>query len=153
MSHSTLLKSEIINYYRQNMEVQASSILKLKRQKIILALGRLVIAITGLAICWYFWPSPLAVIVALVVFSTIFILLVFRDSDKTSAIRQLEFLRRINQHETDALNHAMGAYDDGSSFSDSTHAYSNDLDLFGPGSLFQWMNRCHAEQSKKMLAD
>ncbi len=153
MSHPALLQSEIINYYRHNIEVQESSILKLKRHKTFLALGRLTIVGTGLGICWYFWPSSNIVMATIGVFSAIFILLVFRDSDKSAAIRQLEFLQRINQHEADALNHTMDGYEDGSSFSDATHAYSNDLDLFGPGSLFQWMNRCHAEQSKKLLAD
>jgi hypothetical protein len=153
MSHSVLLQSEIINHYRHNIQVQESSILKLKRHKTILSMARLIIAGTGMGVCWYFWPSFYIVFTALVAFSAIFIFLVFQDSDKTAAIRKLEFLRLVNKHETDAMLHELDGYDDGNSFSDPAHAYSQDLDLFGTGSLFQWMNRCHAEQSKKLLAD
>ncbi len=44
-------------------------------------------------------------------------------------------------------------YDDGRTFANPVHAYASDLDLFGPASLFQFISRCEADQSKKLLAD
>ena len=61
----------------------------------------------------------------------------------------------INRHEIAILSGELNTagFDNGDQFSDPVHPYSSDLDLFGPSSLFLYLNRCHAEQSKKLLAD
>ena len=50
------------------------------------------------------------------------------------------------------LHQSLQDYEDGHFFEDPMHAYAADLDLFGPHSVFQWLSRCHAEQSKLLLA-
>ena len=42
---------------------------------------------------------------------------------------------------------------DGTELRDSQHAWSNDLDLFGPGSLFQRMDCCRTLPGKRLLAE
>lgn len=42
--------------------------------------------------------------------------------------------------------------DDGAAFCDPDHAFAADLDLFGPGSLFQRLNGCHTEFGRRRLA-
>jgi hypothetical protein len=42
--------------------------------------------------------------------------------------------------------------DDGAQFQDPAHPFSGDLDLFGPGSLFQFMNVAHTSYGQAALA-
>jgi hypothetical protein len=43
--------------------------------------------------------------------------------------------------------------DSGSEFENQDHDYSFDLDVFGKGSIFQWINTCKTELGRKKLAD
>jgi hypothetical protein len=42
--------------------------------------------------------------------------------------------------------------DDGSEFIDAAHPHSSDLDVFGPGSLFQFLNVAHTRHGRRALA-
>jgi len=42
---------------------------------------------------------------------------------------------------------------DGSPYADNQHSWSQDLDLFGRGSLFQLLNECRTEPGRRRLAD
>jgi hypothetical protein len=83
----------------------------------------------------------------------IFIFLVFYDADQTTALKNHERLIRVNRHELDAIQQTLHGYDGGQSFAEADHAYAADMDLFGHASLFQYLSRCHADQSKRLLAD
>lgn len=69
--------------------------------------------------------------------------------------QQLNFnqqLVRINLNEINALNRDWHSFDDGTEFIDPHHDYSYDLDLFGAGSFFQFLNRTVTNRGKKQLA-
>lgn len=59
----------------------------------------------------------------------------------------------LNDLELKALDHDYKTFPDGSSFIDAHHAYSYDLDLFGPGSLYQYVNRCGTAIGENQLAN
>jgi len=143
---------EIVSYYQHHIGVHEAQIEKLKKSKKILSAARLISVILGLGICYYFWPEIRFSVSSVLLFSVIFIFLVFRDTDKTSALKERERQIRINRHEIDALQQNLSAYDEGHSFADPLHPYASDLDLFGPASLFQYLSRCHTDQSKILLA-
>lgn len=63
-----------------------------------------------------------------------------------------EQLVRINQNEIGALNRNLHPFDDGKEFIDPHHDYSYDLDMFGAGSFFQFLNRTVTNRGKKQLA-
>jgi hypothetical protein len=144
---------DIIKDYQHNIEVHEVIIGKLERRKKALAFIRLTTVLGGAGFVWYFWPAAGFVFSGIVLFSIIFIILVFVDADKSTAINHRKRLIRINQHELDAMQQNLHKYEDGQIFADPTHAYASDLDLFGPSSLYQYISRCHAEQSKKLLSD
>ncbi len=155
MSKHSRTREEILLVYKHNILQQAGFIKKLKKEKKIIAAARLVVAITGISVCWYFWPLAIPFVSSLIFFSAWMIFLVFRDADKTAEIRSRERLIRINEHEISSMTGELhlSDHDDGHIYADPLHAYASDLDLFGPSSLFQFLNRCHAEQSKTLLAD
>ena len=153
MSKTTNSQKDIIQNYLFKIEQIEAAIKKIKNSKRVLSITRLIVVLAGLFLSWYFWPSFSIVSIVIIFFSILFIYLVFRYADKTSAIENHERLIRVNRHELDAIQYNLQGYEDGSTFADANHAYSSDLDLFGPASIFQWLNRCHADQSKKLLAD
>jgi hypothetical protein len=153
MSQHSDTQKEILQVYRQNIERNIAVIQKLKKSKRLIALARLITVLGGVGISFYVWPITAFFFAAVILSIIIFIYLVFRDADKTAAIKNHERLIKVNCHELDAMQHNLYGYDGGQSFADAGHAYADDLDLFGPASLFQYLNRCHADQSKKHLAD
>jgi hypothetical protein len=152
MSPQSIRQKEILRIYQKKIEENTSVIGRLKKEKKILALGRLSSVITGFAVVWYFWPVARFVFPLIILFAILFVYLVFRDADKSETIKNCERLLRINRHELDSIGQNLEGYEDGRAFEDPAHAYASDLDLFGPSSIFQWLNRCHAEQSRKRLA-
>lgn len=58
----------------------------------------------------------------------------------------------INEQELAALDHDTSAFDEGKEFTDATHLYTFDLDVFGPHSLFQYINRTSTQPGKTRLA-
>jgi hypothetical protein len=145
--------SAVLSLYEANIQTAQEFIRKKKKIKGVLALCRLLTFLTGAGLFYYFWPSIGYAVISAVASLILLAVLVLRDAGKTDEIRNHERLIRINRHEADALQHQLGEYDDGRSFADPAHAYSSDLDLFGPASLFQFINRCEADRSKKLLAD
>ena len=153
MSQPSELQKDIFSLYQQNVRNHGFTIQQLKKIKRWIAVGRLATVLAGSFFIWFFWTSPAVVISGLILFSAFLIFLIFRDSDYSALIARLERLIKVNKHEMDAIQYTLKVYDSGSDFSDPAHNYSSDLDLFGESSLFQWLSRCHADQSRKMLSD
>ena len=65
----------------------------------------------------------------------------------------LETCIRVNRDELSALDDNYAPFDDGAEFIDPAHRYSFDLDLFGPHSLFQALNRTCTSFGKNRLAE
>jgi hypothetical protein len=150
---------DILKIYQQQISSHLSTIQQLRRKKRMISIGRLATVLTGLAFSIYLWPKTQVVVLTSIAFLIVLIALVFRDADASVAIKNLELLIKVNQHDIDAIEHVffgyennLSGYDSGGQFADPDHPYASDLDLFGQSSLFQWMNRCHADQSKKMLS-
>ena len=63
-----------------------------------------------------------------------------------------DVFRKVNIREINVLNDTYEDLDDGAEFIDEAHYYTHDLDVFGPSSIFQYLNRCFSHQGKKDLA-
>ncbi|MCD8081843.1 MAG: hypothetical protein LUF04_16045, partial [Bacteroides sp.] len=64
----------------------------------------------------------------------------------------LEKRQEVNDQELRALEHDYGSFENGKEFTDPTHLYTYDLDVFGEKSLFQYINRTVTEMGRKQLA-
>lgn len=58
----------------------------------------------------------------------------------------------VNRQELAALDQDSSAFDDGKEFADPAHPYTYDLDVFGPRSLFQYVNRTCTRLGREQLA-
>jgi hypothetical protein len=64
----------------------------------------------------------------------------------------LQNLIKLNQNEVQALSGDISVFKTGEEFIDPHHPYTHDLDIFGSGSLFQFLNRCNTLIGKKKFA-
>ena len=81
-----------------------------------------------------------------------FLWLVSRSLAIADRIAHLQQLITINQNELLALDHQFHPFGDGSRYPMAEHPYTGDLDIFGPGSIFQMINRTGTRQGEALLA-
>lgn len=91
-------------------------------------------------------------ILAPFVFFTLFLLMVkyFQRLALNKRFEQIKI--SINSNELRAIKHEFDQFDHGSEFIDPHHMNSYDLDVFGQGSLFQYLNRTATPAGKIKLA-
>jgi len=144
--------TELIAFYHQEKKRFEIKRDLLKRKINLVSLIRIGLFLFTL-IATYFTFENKALFVSLIIASLIgFVFLVLTYQNLTSEKELCEQLIRINTIEINALN---GEYLDlpkGSEFIDDHHFYSNDIDLFGKGSFFQYMNRTATGSGSETLA-
>ena len=87
-------------------------------------------------------------IISLVIF-LLFIRMYDRLQSKASFYKELA---KLNSNEINFLNGLPSVYPDGKEYTDPHHPYSYDLDLFGEGGLFSYLNRTNTAFGKEALA-
>ena len=81
-----------------------------------------------------------------------FIILVTKHQNLQNQKKIAEHLIKINTVEIEALNGKYQSLPTGTEFTDPNHYYSNDVDLFGKGSFFQYINRTATSSGRQLLA-
>ena len=64
---------------------------------------------------------------------------------------ELQRLQNINQNELKALDGKYDQFDSGVEFHDDDHHFAGDLDIFGVGSIFQYLNRTSTIIGKSLV--
>ncbi len=82
-----------------------------------------------------------------------FLLLGWLDANVKQKIRAAETRIDINKQEIGAIKGDFSVFDPGAEFYNENHPYTNDLDIFGKGSLFQCLNKSTTIFGKKRLAE
>jgi DNA mismatch repair ATPase MutS len=112
----------------------------------------LLFILTGVSVYYAVkFPGPLFVVVAIVLFAG-FLVAGWHDSRLKRGILRFQQLIAINDQEINSLNGDHSAFDPGNEFINQDHPYTHDLDIFGSGSLFQYVNRTSTIYGKDRLA-
>jgi hypothetical protein len=93
-----------------------------------------------------------SLIVSLVLGAAVFISLMKIHSRILIKIKLQEAIIKINQDEILALDGKYDFFENGTEFNDPAHPFSEDLDIFGEGSLFQFLNRTSTKTGREKLA-
>ncbi|OSY87055.1 DNA mismatch repair protein MutS [Tenacibaculum holothuriorum] len=83
---------------------------------------------------------------------TLFIFLVTLHQKLKGKRKIIETKKNINTIEIEVINGSYSELDTGKEFINPQHFFSNDIDLFGKGSFFQFINRTVTNDGKKSLA-
>lgn len=115
---------------------------------------RVAVFLAGAVTAYYLFKTANYVpgTVAILVFYTLFILVMRWHSRLDFKYQQFVLLRKINEEEIDRLQGRLQAFDGGAAFIDDHHPYTSDLDIFGQSSLFQLINRSVTSTGKLKLA-
>ncbi len=140
--------------YKQQAEILSEKLTVLKRKRSYLGWFRLVIVIAIiLVIYWLFFNSSFWVWLSVAAGIGVFLYVLSIDTNNNLNIAETERLLGINNEELAIMHGKYYDREDGLSFLPADHPYAGDIDLFGHASIYQYINRCTSEQSKKLLAD
>jgi len=92
------------------------------------------------------------VVLTIILGLVVFVALVVWHNKILKKKNAFEIKRDINQFELDALDYDYSNFEDGNEFVDESHKYTHDLDIFGPFSLFQFLNRSFSPQGRQSVA-
>ncbi|HEX2955207.1 MAG TPA: hypothetical protein VHO70_00140 [Chitinispirillaceae bacterium] len=142
------------NFYGACIADYSAQLKKVQNQINVVSNVRLVVAIAAIAGAVLTWR-----IAALLFFVTIisgagifFVLVIYHEQLYQRKKRLQHFLTALNRC-VNRLNCRWIEYPDtGEEFIDNEHPYSTDLDIFGRGSLFQWISSAHTFYGRKQLA-
>ncbi len=95
------------------------------------------------------WLTALMSLAAII----LFFILIKKNIQYEKRKNRILILKRITENELLALNHSFSHFENGSSFLNTDHFFTYDLDVFGEGSLFQFLNRTSTKSGRKKLAE
>jgi len=127
---------------------------KSKRSARIISIIRLIVFIVGVILIYLFSNAGLAGYLTFTIALAVFIFLVLVKIHSKVLYKQKiqKAFIKINEDELTALSGSFRHFENGKGFVDSKHPYSFDIDIFGEGSLFQFLNRTSTFIGKLKLA-
>ncbi|MBP2629599.1 MAG: mismatch repair protein MutS domain protein [Firmicutes bacterium] len=137
---------DISNYSKMEM--------KQKKRADMISNIRLIIIIIGVGLALWFWKDNQSFNSSLTILSTflIFSFFVKIHQNLIWQLKRISCLLDINRKNLDRIGVGWTNFsDDGKDFMNSKHPFANDLDIFGPKSLFQWINITNTFYGRKLL--
>jgi hypothetical protein len=144
---------DIKNNYISLKESNEALLAKLKKRSFLLSMLRLVVFLGGgILSAVAFSYSVTGGIATIIVTLSVFLVLLREFASCSGKISFIGNLVRINENELRALDGDFSVFDGGSEMIDPNHDFSYDTDLFGPDSLFQYLNRTITGPGRRLLA-
>lgn len=140
--------------YQEKRDFYFNLFQKTNKQIKLISLARLVDFILAFILVYIFARAGNTAGIISTIFITIVIFIyLVKYHSKLLLIRSLyESDIKLNENELKALDGNFEIFDSGKEFIDPAHPYSFDLDIFGDGSLFQFINRYASTVGKNKLA-
>ncbi|MGB7841789.1 MAG: DNA mismatch repair protein MutS, partial [Salinimicrobium sp.] len=140
------------DFYRTQIVKYKSELKKASQKLVFSSLLRLLVFLLMAFLVYYFFGNLSAIVAVLLVGITIFVFLVSRHSDLKYERDKYGELIKINEKELRVLERNFQNLPTGVEFDDPLHAFAQDIDLFGKGSFFQYLNRTTLLEGKRKLA-
>lgn len=141
-------------YYKQKHEAFQKELEKRRKRKTGLGLIRFGNIVLMIIIGYFVWNfSILLSFILIISLIVLFFWIVRKDLDNKARMDTLQvYLKAVNQ-ELLSLHGSYSQFPNGANWKPKDHRYAEDLDLFGPASLFQFLNRTNSEPGEKCLAN
>ncbi|MGO4912785.1 MutS-related protein [Leeuwenhoekiella sp. W20_SRS_FM14] len=138
--------------YTSFLETYTTQLNQIKSSLLVSSMIRLGLFLAGAAGIYFLWSNTQAVMGIVVVEIILFLVLVSRHSDLQYKRDFLLQLIQLNETELEVLNRNFHNLPDGENYKNPLHPFSLDIDLFGRGSFFQYMNRSSLKTGEQKLA-
>lgn len=140
-------------YYQRRLSIlekKSNGLKKIVRRLIIF---RLLTFLSIFPCIFYVIPNILWLGIALSILTiSLFLISIKAHIKHSNKLQHIQALVKINIEELKALKHDCAQFYPGDEFVNILHPYSYDMDLFGDGSLFQFINRTVTYSGRNLLA-
>ena len=141
-----------IDFYKKQIEIHQKAADKLSKQLLASSLLRLFVFLIICFLIYFFWGNTQVIISSIIGGIALFVFLVSRHSDLKYKSDKQKAIITLNQTEIYVMqSRRFQDLPDGSEFEVPNHEYAQDIDLFGRGSFFQYLNRTALYEGTKKL--
>src|SRR5690554_682276 len=140
-------------FYRLKIEHYSENLQRTKKKLAFSSSLRLLVFLAACAAIYFTFGNTKMVIAIVVATVILFIILVTKHSRLKYERDLTKSLISQNEVELEVLNRVFHHLPAGEKYKDPLHFYSQDIDLFGRGSFFQYANRTALESGSDFLAN
>jgi DNA mismatch repair ATPase MutS len=140
------------DFYKQQIKTHSKELQKLKKKLAVSSTIRLFVFLLACYGVYFFFGNTQVIIVVIVLTIVAFIYLVTKHSGLQYQRDLKKALIAQSETELEVLNRVFHHLPAGEKYKDPLHFYSQDIDLFGRGSFFQYLNRTALESGSDFLA-
>lgn len=141
-----------IRFYESQMQHYTLLVEKYKKRVNLFSLLRLLTALSFGLLAYLTYEHTQLLIVILLLGFAVFTFLLKRHGIEREQLNLNRELLKLNREEIECLNFNFANRSTGQEFDSPNHHFSNDIDLFGPNSFFQFLNRTGLNEGKTYLA-
>ncbi len=138
-------------YTQQSLQIE-EQLKTTKKQLQLFGLYRLLVFLAIMAAIYFFWGNTPVMGSSIFAGIVLFLWLIRRYANIKTKQRYFKALHAINMTELRVLSRDLSQQRTGSNYVHEEHDFNQDIDLFGAGSLFQYINRTALENGEKVLA-
>lgn len=140
------------SFYQSEIKKYSTALSTLKTQLFAYSMVRLCVFLAACVGVYLGYGNTKLVVAVVVIAIIAFLYLVTRHSALQHKRDKFKELIRINEIELRVLKRNFHDLPDGEPYKDPLHFYSQDVDLFGKGSFYQYINRTALKQGRDVLA-
>ena len=140
------------NYYTLQIAKHSEALQKIMRALAISSTVRLVVFVLACVAVYLFFGNTKTVVAVIAITIGAFVYLVTKHNSLQYKRDLKKAIIAQNKTELDVLQHQFHQLRSGEKYKDALHFYSQDIDLFGRGSFFQYLNRTALESGADLLA-
>ena len=137
---------DLTDFYNNQISNYKSQLSQVKKQLYASSMLRLVIFCTAVIGVYFSFGNPRLVWAIIAITIALFIFFVSRHSDLQYKRDRIKALLKINTTEIEVLERKFHHLPNGDEFKNPEHYFSQDIDLFGRGSFYQYANRTVLKQ-------
>lgn len=141
-----------LSFYQEAIQSHQGQLEKVSSQLLVSSVLRLVLFLLLVVLSYTFWDQTGLVVAFGLAGLGLFLALVSRHTDLQFKKKKEQALMTINQRELEVLDRRYEQLPHGAEFNDPSHFYCGDIDLFGKGSFYQYMNRTALPEGSAFLA-
>ncbi len=143
---------DVKNTYKKRITVFKNAKQKVQNKLLVFSLLRLIVFSTCVFFVYQFWGFPKEIGLVLLLGVIAFVLLIRVFSRAKYEKQKLEALIEINQLELKTSLSDFSFFPNGEQYKNDQHEFSQDIDLFGEKSFFQYVNRTQLAEGELCLA-
>lgn len=144
---------QISEEYQQQIQILKVETLNLKQKVDQYSFLRLAVFALTIFLIYFFFDAGFSAVIPISILAIIAFLYLVKIQVKQKNLLDFKNLKiKLLENEVLNLTDFSNIYSDGSAFCDAKHSYTDDLDIFGPYSLFSLINRCATAKGNDILA-